>query len=102
MTSVVLIQERLLPIFMSHKTVVRVKLLRNLGLTETASNVVFSEFMAGVGKDLISLTYLDQFTQVKTGGSLTYSCCLLHGVSNDCDGIILTQLDPSLHPKGPP
>ena len=35
---------------------------------ESASNVIFSQLVAGLGKDLVRLTHFDQFAQMKIGG----------------------------------
>lgn len=44
--------------------------------------------MFRVGKDLLGLSHLDQFTHIEKCGLITDTPCLLHVVRNDHNGIL--------------
>src|ERR1700748_195273 len=61
-------------------------------LTESTSDVVLGETVARVGEDLVGLPYFDEVTHVEVSGSLRHARGLLHGVSDNDDGVLGAQL----------
>src|SRR5215469_288858 len=60
--------------------------------TKPSSNVVFSMFLLGSGKDAFGFVELDQLTKVHERGVIRAARRLLHVVSDDRDAIIGFQL----------
>ena len=73
------------------KFILRLVIYLNKSLTETACDVVLGQLVFGTGEDLCGGSDLDQVSQVKIGGALRNAGRLLHGVSDDYDGILLAQ-----------
>src|SRR5215472_2422743 len=60
-----------------------------MGLPELAGDIVLRPSLARVGEDLRGGADLDQLTQVEEGGVVRDASCLLHGVGDDDDRVLL-------------
>ena len=61
-----------------------------LCLTETTGDVILCQTVSGGGKYRFSITDLYQVSEMKIGGALRNTGCLLHGVRDDGNGELLT------------
>ncbi len=62
-----------------------------LDSAETAGDVVFGQLVLGIGENLIGFADFDQIAEMEISGALRHASGLLHGVSDDDDGVALAQ-----------
>ena len=74
--------------------------IKELGLPESAGDIVAGQLMPGVSKDLSGFSHLDQIAEMEVGGALGYARGLLHGVGNDDDGVVLPEFVDQLFDPG--
>src|SRR5580658_456192 len=61
-------------------------------LAESTSDVVLCQAMTRIRENLVGLPYFDQVTHVEVRGPLGHARGLLHGVGNDDNSVLGTQL----------
>ncbi|KXK18821.1 MAG: hypothetical protein UZ08_BCD001001646 [Candidatus Parvibacillus calidus] len=62
-------------------------LAKNL-LTKLPRNIILCLFLLRIEKHFLSITVFNQFTQHEESCCIAHSCCLLHVVGYDDDGVL--------------